>query len=1087
MFTHLKAFVAALIIGASPSYIYAQSFEDISAGLDPLSGGRMNWADLDNDGDLDIIYSGTSGDASQTFYTRVYENNGGTFVLRTTNLPHLRNGEITPGDFDKDGDADMLLSGYTVAGNTSAIYENKGAFDFVLKQSLDGILNATPSWTDIDNDEDLDVVIAGDDDTGSAEPFVNRIFVYRNNGSTFTPLTSTNLPPCSQCAMDWADVNNDGYTDVVIANITSTEGNSTAIYTNQHDGTFGFDVLLPAPLLYNGDVRFGDYDRDGDMDIVLSGARENGTITTDVYENRGGSFVWRDDLDLYYVGENHHRGTRWIDYNNDGWPDLVLTGRGTSVDDQEYVFKFFRNTRDGYFEEEDAFELNGLADTSVDYGDFDNDGDVDIAYMGLDEQGIRTGILRNQLLSGPFAANTRPLPPTGLSESFYRGDVHLSWMDGSDAITPTPGLSYNFYLQKGTGKSFIPASNLATGYVMADNPANGHARRVMIPGLAEGNYSWAVQSVDGARAGSSFTAAKTFYKLNGPAANELVIVDPQHVKLTWTDQSALETSYRIERSVDPATSFSTRATLGANVATYTDNFAFVPETAYYYRIYAVNSVRSSGYDSLMFLLSAGPENLYARETHAARVALAWDDMSAFETGYVVERRLASGATFEVLDTLGADVVDFADHGLAEATGYVYRVRALNEYGYSAYSNELTLKTNTRPRGGDLARTGIEDTNIPFTEQEFVDKFSDSDTDDFFTSIYIGALPDRGTLKAGTTLVTAGQRVSRGLLSSLVYSPSADENGTHVINFYYSDGKDSSDVAYKVVMELDAVNDAPVFAFPAKIILDEDFTARTILPDMHIPTDELSQAMTWTIEPTEVTGITVALNSATGALALTPVQDAYGSWTFTIHVDDGQAQNNTHTATVEVVVNSVNDAPQIALINDIAVEKAQPVPPVTLVVTDSDSPVENTLFVVTSDNQAVIKNRNLSIVDFVLHMKPEQKMGKAVITIKASDGVSESTTQFTLEILTITAIEKKARGVDVYPNPVAGALSISIDKTFTPPFSISVRDAVGREVLNTTMESDQAKLDFSGFGAGMYFVKIVTLKNKVLFEGRVVKK
>lgn len=1081
--TKLYAIVALALITVSPQLLSAQAFEDLNAGLEPLYDGRINWSDLDNDGDLDILYSGLS-EVANVFHTRAYENNAGTFVLRTTALPDLRNGEIALGDYDKDGDPDVLLSGLSTSGNITQLYDNNGAFGFSMKASFTGLMQANPSWADIDNDEDLDFIVMGAGD--NTDPSSYRSLVYRNDGSAFTLLSNTNLPPCSQCAMDWADANNDGWIDVAITTVVKNNVSYTELYLNNRNSTFTLDATQSLPQLYNGDVQWGDFDRDGNMDLLVSGVRADGTINTEVYQNNRGKLQWMDALDLYYVGENWHHGTQWVDYNNDGLLDIVLSGRGTAITELEYIFKAYKNLGDSTFVEDDL-GIQGLAQGSVDFGDFDNDGDIDIVYMGITADGIATGILKNKLINGPFAANTKPLPPNvaGLTEKFYRKSVTLRWADGTDTQTPTDGLSYNFWLQQGAVKTFVPASNLATGFVLATNAPNGHAQSMLLSDLTEGSYTWAVQTIDGAHAGSLFTTGKSFYQLNGPEVLKGEIVDGTHIKLTWRDHSAVETSYRVERSTSPMTGFAVRATPGANAATYTDNFAFVPETRYYYRVSAVNATKTSAYDSLMVVVPAKPETVDAREVYASRILVMWDDMSEYESGYVVERRLAGAATFAVLDTLDTDALEFLDTGLAEGTDYEYRVRAINAYGYSAYSDPVIIKSNFRPRGADIAKAGTEDTNVTFTEQDFSDKFTDQDVSDNFMSIVVANLPQRGSLKAGATPVVAGQRVLRNTLNTLVYTPAKDDNGTHQFDFYYNDGKDTSDVAYTVSMELAAVNDAPQFTIPAKLTLVEDFEPMSIVPVISIPADEQSQTITWSISPTEVTNVLAEFDAGTGTLKLTPVQDAAGSWQFTITANDGQNANNTHSATVDVVVSAINDAPFIAPIDDIAVEKAQPVPSVTLTISDPDSPAENIVLGVTSDNQAVIKNSNLRIEGNTLHMTPELKVGKAIITVRATDGISIGTRQFTLEIMTITAVEDFAANIDIYPNPVERVLNISMGE-LRPPFKVIVSDAVGRNLVNQVVESSSTQVDFTDIKTGMYFIKVLAPDDRVLYQGKVIR-
>jgi len=92
-----------------------------------------------------------------------------------------------------------------------------------------------------------------------------------------------------------------------------------------------------------------------------------------------------------------------------------------------------------------------------------------------------------------------------------------------------------------------------------------------------------------------------------------------------------------------------------------------------------------------------PVNLSAAAS-ASGINLAWTDASADETGFQVERKTGAGGTYAQIGTAPADATAYNDTGLAEGTTYVYRVRAVNGAGNSAYSNEAAA-TTTSPRSG----------------------------------------------------------------------------------------------------------------------------------------------------------------------------------------------------------------------------------------------------------------------------------------------------------------------------------------------------------------------------------------------------
>lgn len=376
-----------------PIFCFGQDFELTSHELIPSYGGVIRWADLDSDNDLDLIYNGFSETSDAQI--KVYKNEGGHFISQETNLPGIRNGMFDLADLDNDNDLDIALSGLGNSGNISVVYENKGNFSFELKQSLPGLINATVSWADMDNDNDPDLLIAGVDDTGGGEdPFVEWTYVYENKNAFLEEKSGTNLPACTQCSIDWADSNGDDFLDVIITGFRDDNLGHTQLFINTGAISFS-ESSTNFPGLYNGDVKWGDFDNDLDPDILLSGVTSNGTIQTTVFENKNGAgFTQRTDITIASVGENWFNGTSWKDINRDGMLDLIVSGRGVTVVEVFLVFKVYLNNGDGTFTES-SFELTGLTDSSIDVEDYNQDGYPDICFIGLSSAGVVCGIYKN--------------------------------------------------------------------------------------------------------------------------------------------------------------------------------------------------------------------------------------------------------------------------------------------------------------------------------------------------------------------------------------------------------------------------------------------------------------------------------------------------------------------------------------------------------------------------------------------------------------------------------------------------------------------------------------------------------------------
>ena len=109
------------------------------------------------------------------------------------------------GDYDNDGDLDLLLTGYTGTNWVSKIYKNNSDNTFTEQTgiSLTGVYTSSVDWGDYDNDGDLDIVLTGGYYSGSNQRISK---IYRNNGdNTFTEQTSISLPSVSNSSVAWGE------------------------------------------------------------------------------------------------------------------------------------------------------------------------------------------------------------------------------------------------------------------------------------------------------------------------------------------------------------------------------------------------------------------------------------------------------------------------------------------------------------------------------------------------------------------------------------------------------------------------------------------------------------------------------------------------------------------------------------------------------------------------------------------------------------------------------------------------------------------------------------------------------------------
>jgi hypothetical protein len=462
----------------------AASFTDSQAGLPRLYMSSVAWGDYDNDGDLDILLTGWTGSGS---ISRVYENSGGSFADINAGLPGVYRSSVAWGDYDNDGDLDILLTGSYLG----RIYANHDGIFTDINAGLPGVNLSSAAWGDYDNDGDLDILLTGWSDRG----IVSRI--YANNGGTFADVNA-GLPGVYRSSVAWGDYDNDGDLDVLLTGQTGTSYISRIFQNNA--GVFT-DINAGLPGVDFSSVAWGDFDNDGDLDLLLTGYT-GGSYISCIYKNNAGVFA---DIGAGIPGVEVS-SVAWGDADNDGDLDILLTG--TSFGGP--ISCVYQNNA-GLFTDVNA-GLPGVHSSSVAWGDYDNDGDLDILLTGATATGgdwVGSIYANNALVH-----NTAPASPAGLGATWTGSTLSLSWGAATDAQTPASGLSYN--LRVGTtpgGAEIVSAmSASSSGSRRVVQLGNTHQNRSWtlhgsLLAVADSLY-WTVQAVDAGFMGSPFAAER---------------------------------------------------------------------------------------------------------------------------------------------------------------------------------------------------------------------------------------------------------------------------------------------------------------------------------------------------------------------------------------------------------------------------------------------------------------------------------------------------------------------------------------------------------------------------------------------------
>jgi hypothetical protein len=398
-------------------------------------GSGVALFDYDNDGRLDIyVVNGAPLDdptskgtiplkTGPKYWNRLYhQKKDGTFedVTEKTGLLGAGYGMgVAVGDYDNDGNEDLYVTAY--GGNKLYHNNGDGTFtDVTVKAGVGGTgWSTSAAWIDLDGDGLLDLVVLryvqwDFDDTWCGEhkegyraychpdayPAIAPL-VYHNEGNgTFTEVSrKAGLAiPGKGLGIAIADYDRDGHVDIFVANDSMPE----FLYHNKGDGTFE-EVGLSSGVAVDGEghsyagmgVDFADYNNDGLPDLVVTDLasqmyalyRNNGdsTFTYDSYPSGIGRMT------MFHSGW----GVGFIDYDNDGWKDLLIT-QGHDLDTIELnnpnlhyreTMLLARNTGTRFVdvtaEAGPAFRRTWVG-RGLALGDIDNDGRVDAVVTSND-------------------------------------------------------------------------------------------------------------------------------------------------------------------------------------------------------------------------------------------------------------------------------------------------------------------------------------------------------------------------------------------------------------------------------------------------------------------------------------------------------------------------------------------------------------------------------------------------------------------------------------------------------------------------------------------------------------------------------
>ncbi len=519
------------------------------ATLNALEGfqqGDMASADIDGDGDPDLLTCGLTANAYQTVlyrndgagnYTRVQglpfeqiasgavelvdvnkdtfadallvgRNNNGEYVARlyvndgtgnffedyTQNFVGLFSASIAVADIDGDQDPDIFMGGRNADNESSLyVYLNDGEGHFSQKEDtvLSGQYSGDILFVDVDLDEDMDVFLAdGSSSTGTAELFLN------DGSGNFSLQSSSVFLGGYQPRMACSDVDGDQDMDVFLSAQAGSYYRSY-LYLNDGEGNYSRDGANTFIKLGRGSVNFVDLDGDEVDDLILSGRNSSDSYTR-IYRNNGsGSFSLADEQPLAAM---LYSSAVCDDIDADGDMDFILAGYS---DASSYSIFTYANKGEGLLEEKVYNNASPLYNTSTAHADVDGDADEDILIMGTDTSGAYVTLLYLNDGSGSFTVQEEA-PFKGLTS----GQVGFADVDQDDdqdiliAGKDSEGDSYTLlYLNNGSGTFSTAGAGLAgfanAAFDFADIDGDKDPDLLLTGTTTDASYDYALYTNDG--------------------------------------------------------------------------------------------------------------------------------------------------------------------------------------------------------------------------------------------------------------------------------------------------------------------------------------------------------------------------------------------------------------------------------------------------------------------------------------------------------------------------------------------------------------------------------------------------------------